>query len=326
LQLAVAFAFSAEARADGDHKATAEALFNKGRDAAKRGDLATACAAFEESERLDPAPGTMFNLGDCEEKLGHLAAAWQWFQEASLKLPPSDKRRALVDARVAALEARLPRLAIRLAPDAPEGTTITRDTIELRTASLGASLPLDPGTHQVVVSAPGHSERRIVVGIKEGEQKELVVGPGPATVVPPAAVVAVVPPPAPTKAPPARPAEPAPKSTRPDTKMLGYVIGGVGVAGIGTALVLGAVALEKKHTVTADNCNPETHTCDSQEGVDAASAGSTLATASTVTFIIGAAAVGAGVYFILTSGESNSTKVSASAAPGGGAIRLVHSF
>jgi hypothetical protein len=137
----------------------------------------------------------------------------------------------------------------------------------------------------------------------------------------------VVPPAAPTKPAPAKkPAEPAQESTRADTKTLGYVIGGVGVAGIGTALVLGAVALDKKHTLAADNCNAETRTCDSQEGVDAASAGSTLATASTVTFIVGAAAVGAGVYFILTSGESNSTKVSASAAPGGGAIRLVHSF
>jgi len=216
-------------------------------------------------------------------------------------------------------------LAIRLAPDAPEGTTVTRDAIDLRSASLGASLPVDPGAHQVVVSAPGHSERRFVVDIKEGEQKELVVGPGPA--IPPTAPVAVVPPPAPAKPPPAaRPPEPAPKSTHADTKMLGYVIGGVGVAGIGTALVLGAVALGKKHTLAADNCNAQTRTCDSQEGVDAASAGSTLATASTVTFIVGAAAVGAGLYFILTSGESNSTKVGASAAPGGGAIRLVHRF
>jgi hypothetical protein len=327
LPLAAAFGVAAEARADGDHRATAEALFDKGRDAAKRGDLAGACAAFEESERLDPAPGTMFNLGDCEEKLGHLAAAWQWFQEASVKLPPSDKRRALVETRVKALKARLPMLAIRLAPDAPEGTTVTRDAIELRTASLGGSLPLDPGTHQVVVSAPGHSERRFVVEIKEGEQKELVVGPGPAMLPPAPAAAAVVTPPKPAAPPPpAHPGEKAPPSKHADTKTLGYVVGGVGVAGIGTALVLGGVALGKKHTLSADNCNSDTRTCDSQTGVDAASAGSTLATASTVTFIVGVAAVGVGAYFILTSGESNSTAVSASAAAGGGAIRLIHRF
>jgi hypothetical protein len=328
LAVALGLGLATGARADGDHKATAEALFNKGRDAAKRGDLATACAAFEESERLDPAPGTMFNLGDCEEKLGHLAAAWQWFQEASLKLPASDKRRPLVESRVAALKVRLPMLAIQLAPDAPEGTTVTRDAIELRQASLGASLPLDPGTHQVVVSAPGYSERRFVVEIKEGEQKQLVVGPGPAVKPAPVAAAAapVVPPRAPEKPPAAtRPTDPA-KPARADTKTLGYVVGGIGVAGIGTALVLGGVALGKKNTLAADNCNPDTRLCDSQKGVDAASSGATLATVSTVTFIVGAAAVGAGVYFILTSGESNSTGVSASAAPGGGTLRLIHRF
>src|SRR5262249_2654152 len=104
------------ARAEGDDRAVAEALFDKGRAALKRGDLDAACAAFEESERLEPAPGTMFNLGDCEEKRGHIAVAWQWFEEASQKLSATDKRRALVVARAAALKARVPELTLQLAP------------------------------------------------------------------------------------------------------------------------------------------------------------------------------------------------------------------
>jgi hypothetical protein len=338
LSLAAACGVAAEARAGGDQQAAAQALFNKGRDAAKRGDLATACAAFEESERLEPAPGTLFNLGDCEEKRGHLAAAWQSFQEAFAKLPPSDKRRSIVEARVTALKARLPMLAVRLAPDAPAGTTVTRDAIELREASLGVSLPLDPGTHQVVAAAAGHSERQFTVELKEGEQKELVVAPGPPTTPLPAPSPAAVAPAAtavvaaaPKAAPPAGPkqASASPRAAgqpRADTKTLGYVVGGVGVAGIGAALVLGGVALGKKDTLSEDHCNAETRTCDSQKGVDAASSGATLATASTVSFIVGAAAVGVGAYFILTSGESHSTAVGASAAVGGGSIRLVHRF
>jgi hypothetical protein len=336
LSLAAASSVAAEARAGGDQQAAAQALFNKGRDAMKRGDLATACAAFEESERLDPAPGTLFNLADCEEKSGHLAAAWQWFQAAFAKLPPSDKRRSLVEARVSALKVRLPMLAVRLAPDAPAGTTVTRDAIELREASLGVSLPLDPGTHQVVASAAGHSERQFAVELKEGEQKELVVAPGPATTPlpapPPVAAAAAAKAAAPPKAAPPPGPQQASASPKPaehhraDTRTLGYVVGGVGVAGIGTALVLGAVALGKKDTLSDDHCNAETRTCDSQKGVDAASSGATLATASTVAFIVGAAAVGVGAYFIFTSGESNSTAVGASAAPGGGNIRLIHQF
>jgi hypothetical protein len=62
-------------RAASADSAAAEALFREGRDAAKHGDLETACADFAESQRLDPAPGTLLNLAECEEKLGRVASA-----------------------------------------------------------------------------------------------------------------------------------------------------------------------------------------------------------------------------------------------------------
>jgi hypothetical protein len=316
---AAALAFATQAHAEGDNRAVAEALFAKGRDAAARGDLATACSAFEESERLDPAPGTMFNLGDCEEKRGHIASAWQWFAEAVTKLPANDDRRALVQSRAASLKARLPMLAIRLEPGVPAGTKVLRDSIELGAVSLGASLPTDPGTHRVIVSAPGRVERRLVVELSEGEQKELVVGPG-AEVAP----QVVTPPPAATPPPLQTKEKPAPSPGH-DTKLLGYAIGGAGVAGIGTALILGGVALGKKSTVD-EHCDKSNHTCDSQSAVDAASTGSTLSTVSTVAFIVGAAAAGVGAYFILSSGPSSETSVHANAGLGGGDFRLVHRF
>ncbi|MFO0567610.1 MAG: hypothetical protein U0263_18270 [Polyangiaceae bacterium] len=58
--------------AQGRDATAAEALFNAGRDAVKAGDYPTACAKFRESNRLDPAPGTVLNLADCEEHLGHV--------------------------------------------------------------------------------------------------------------------------------------------------------------------------------------------------------------------------------------------------------------
>jgi len=62
--------------------AAAEALFQKGREAASHGDLATARDRFEESYRLDPATGTALNLADVEARLGDNASARRHFQEA----------------------------------------------------------------------------------------------------------------------------------------------------------------------------------------------------------------------------------------------------
>jgi hypothetical protein len=54
--------------------ATAEALFAAGREAIRRGDYQAACPMFAESNRLDPAVGTVLNLAICEEHLGQLAS------------------------------------------------------------------------------------------------------------------------------------------------------------------------------------------------------------------------------------------------------------
>src|SRR5262245_12604205 len=97
-------------------RAAAEALFEKGRAAMEKGDFNTACAAFAESNRLDPAPGTLFNQADCEEKRGHLATAWQLFDLTMSKIPEADERRESVQERADALKERLPKLTITLRP------------------------------------------------------------------------------------------------------------------------------------------------------------------------------------------------------------------
>src|SRR5947207_15862051 len=60
---------------------SAEALFREGRDAVKMGEYEIACPKFEESQRLDPANGTLLNLALCEEGWGHLADARRHFRQ-----------------------------------------------------------------------------------------------------------------------------------------------------------------------------------------------------------------------------------------------------
>jgi len=273
------------AAAQGAGAAAATALFQEGRDAAKRGDYTTACLKMAESLRLDPATGTLLNLADCKEHLGHVASAWELFQQAADKLPPDDKRRAMVKQRIAALDARLPRLSVSLAPGTPPDAQVTRDGIALGAGSLGTALPVDPGPHVIVARAPGRAERRYPIEAAEGRTERVVVE-----------LVA-----APPEGSSAAEAGPAPSPGLGPIRIAGIAIGGAGLVLIGAAVGTGAVLPSKQHTVDqncgaavglpADHCNAA--------GFDAAQSGKTLATANTATWIAGGLAAAAGVALVV---------------------------
>lgn len=300
-------------------RAAAEALFRAGREAADKGDYATACKRFEESERLDPALGTLFNLADCKEKQGKLASAWQLFREVAQRLSDSDERAQIASERATSLEPRLPRLNLQLAPEAPAGTQVFRDGVELGAGSLSVPLPVDPGAHTVLVRAPGHQEKSYEVQAEEGKVVELAIAPGAATGAPSGetssagadGVVDIRTPPEPDRGTGGR-------------KTAGYVIGGLGIASLVAGAVTGGLALSKKGEME-DNCASDL-ACN-QDGVDAADSGKTFATISTITFAAGAVAVGVGAFLIL-SGDSEGKHVAVGAAPGtrGGSFVLKGNF
>src|SRR5262249_25357297 len=174
--LAVLVSTPAPAFAEGGEPARAATLFQEGREATRRGDFATACAKLGESYKLDPAVGTLFNLADCQERLGKTATAWQLFQQALQHLTKGDDRIEPARKRLAALEVRLPRLEITLAPGAPAGTHVTRDGADVD--GLGTPSPIDPGAHVLVISAPGRADRRMDVQIADGQQARVTVEPG----------------------------------------------------------------------------------------------------------------------------------------------------
>ena len=75
LVLGVLSGAPAAARAQTSSAAAAEALFDDGRALMKQGDHARACPKLAESQRLDPAPGTLLALGVCWEAAGRIARA-----------------------------------------------------------------------------------------------------------------------------------------------------------------------------------------------------------------------------------------------------------
>lgn len=259
----------------------AEALFRDGRAAIERGDYEAACSRFRESHRLDPAPGTLLNLADCEERRGHLATAWQLFIDAGQQFTAGDARIALAKERAAALDKRLPRLTIRLAPNAPSGTTVQRGEITLGDASLGMALPVDPGEHVIVVNAPGHAPRSYSVRLVESEAREIAVLPGDASA-----------------------SASFGASSSGSSPTLGYVSLAVGAAGIATGVVTSLMVVSKK--AAADN-NCIEGRCN-REGFDAIESARSIAPVSTVSWIVGAVGIGLGGYLILSHDDSGAAR------------------
>ena len=173
----LALANSARAQRPAD-AAAAQVLFERGRQSAQRGDWAAACAAFAESQRLDPGAGTLMNWATCEARQNQLASAWQHFNEAAALLKPGDDRAAFVNAQIRTLAPRLPRLTIRLAASVPPDARVLRAGAELGAASLGVPTPVDPGETELLVVCPGRQTRRSLVNVHEAEQVDVTLEAG----------------------------------------------------------------------------------------------------------------------------------------------------
>lgn len=284
------------AAAPGRDPAAAEELFRAGLTLLDQGDWAGACRRFDASMRLDPSAGTSINVARCLEREGRLAAAWAELERARVlaREAPEGRRReveAFVDAEIARIEPRLPRLRV-VASALPPGATILRDGIPLAEGALGVALPVDPGGHVVEVTAPGHRPGRWEVEVAEGGRAEVAVQlepiPGGAFAAPPEVF---------TPAAPRRDAGPSPRL------VTGVVLAGAGLAALAVGTVAGAGTLDAKSDIEGLGCDHDTLTCPSTSTRDRAEAigerGSAMATVSTVSFVVGGLLAAAGVTLVV---------------------------
>lgn len=151
--VAVALSSASPASAQGHDPVAAEAAFAEARALMQKGRFDEACPKLEASLSLDPALGTLLNLGDCYEKVGKTASAWLRYREAAaLALEKGQREREqIARARITALEPKLCKLTVRVA-EQPE-ITVTRDGATVLRAAYGIPVPVDPGPH--VVEARG---------------------------------------------------------------------------------------------------------------------------------------------------------------------------
>lgn len=297
--VALGLGSSSAARA-GDPVAAREQV-KLGYQLAQDGKCEAAIPHFVESLKLDVKAITLINLASCEEKTSRLADALGHWVEARARAQAEGNAGIEEEAekRAKALEPRLPKLTVAV-PGAPADLEVTRDGVALGAASMGIALPVNPGAHTLVVHAKGHEDRTEIVTLAEGETKRVDLKMGAVKIEKPAASGAPG-------------AEREPRGMSP----LVFVGFGTAIAGVGVGTVTGILAFGKASTAR-DACPNERCT---PAGIEAVDSGRTLATVSTIGFIVGGVGAGVGLYGLLLGKPAASSSVAVSLGPTGGALR-----
>lgn len=156
----------------------AERLFNEAIALVTAGKYAEACPKFAESQRLDPALGTQFNLADCYEHTGKKGSARRLFIEVAdaAKAAGKSEREKTSRERAAALESVAPRLTINVA--AASATTrleVVVDGAPFPQAKWNRPQPFDAGPHTVTASAAGKKPFEAKVALQDGKASDVTI-------------------------------------------------------------------------------------------------------------------------------------------------------
>ena len=276
-------------------KAAAEALFKNGTELMQQQSYAEACSKFEASSAIEPGLGVKLWLADCYDRVGRTASAWALFSESAAMAQKSgqDDRARAATQRASELETRLSKLELAPPPDGlPEGASVALDGTAIPAGSVGSSLPVDPGDHTVVVSAPGYKSLTL----------QPTVPAGPASIRVEIIALTPAPKPRPTVAKSAAPPE-ATSSPGHTQRLVAYSLGGLGIASLAGSAVLGLRA-QSLNNQSLDHCLAnEPNACDEQ-GATLRGQAQNFGNFATAAAITGGALVATGVVLLLTAPTS----------------------
>ncbi len=304
---------SVENRAEAQSNAAiAEKLFLDGRALLTAGKVHEACDKFADSQRANPALGTLMHLASCHEKDHRPATAWSEFTDAAEQARNSGQheREQFARTHAAALEKQLQKVVIEVSP-AVAGIAVTLDSQPLPAGVVGTEIPLDPGNHDLEVTAPGK---------KPWHQPALNLGASAAVTHVSVALEEEAPPaaPAPLAAGPSSPppvlaASRAPDEVPPTGQTAKRIAGfGAGAVGLGLLVVAG---VEESTSISRDHDESKYPT--TTAATQRAEVADQSKTAQTYAIVFGAAglvAVGVGVYLVLTA-HGDTTRDVPSAGP-----------
>jgi len=236
---------------DDSAKGAARELANQAKADFDAGNFEEAGSKFQRAYEIAKVPTLAVWAARSLVKRGHLVAASELYRQATL-LAPNDlwvgdvQQQAQADAEkeLGELQPRIPKLRVRVEGAMANEIEVTVDGAKMAVALLGINLPTNPGRRHIV----GKRGAEVVdqtVDLAEGDRKDTVLR---FNATPPAPVVAEVPPapavtgqsttPAPVAAETAA-AAPSDHSQR----TWGWVVTGVGAAGLLTGVVTGIAVM-----------------------------------------------------------------------------------
>jgi hypothetical protein len=291
----------------------AEQLFVEGKALMQEQKYERACEKLQASHDLDhTATGTLLNLALCHEIVGKSATAWTEFRQvAAESAVRREDRVKLAREHEAKLFPILSRIRIFVPPDTRvSGLSVRLDNgPPIAAASWGTELPIDPGKHTLEASAPGKLPRVVdfVVG-KVSDRQTVAVEPLADAPVEPAS-------PEDAQAALERERLAGLRSQR----IVGFTLGGVGLAAAGVGLAFGLVASSKNKDVGNACPNDFCPDGDAKSRAESSlSSARTFATLSNVTTGMGALLVVSGIVLVLTAQPGKSP-----APPSASALRFV---
>ena len=154
----------------------ARELFAEAESDEKAGAWALALGKMQRVGQIKMTPGIRVHIAVCEEHLGHLVAALGEYALADAQAQAENNREVqrLIREPLEALQARVPRVVLRVPPDV-RGLTVALDGKPLVAGVLGMAMPVDERAHEVHASAPGFQAFRASFVGKERERVEVIV-------------------------------------------------------------------------------------------------------------------------------------------------------
>ena len=248
-------------------------LFDEGKALLQQEQVDPACDKLEESQKLEPAVGTLGLLAYCRELQGHTATAWRRYLEtADMAHATNDvERERVAKERAAELEGKLSRVRIAVERAVP-GLVVALDDRSIPQGQWERGEPMDAGSIDVKATAPGFQSWTVRIELSDGSTIAIRV---------------------PALQPSAARTPTRPHDTQPNL-IPGLAVGGAGVVLLGVGSYFGLRAMSKNDDSEGHCVN---NACD-REGGALRDDAKTAATISTVTVGLGLVGVGIGAVML----------------------------